>query len=427
MSSLSKLNITILMLLIGFFIAIFSFESYAVDPSETISIVEKNYNDDGDVDESDLFEPQFNLKCLNLDSSTAVKGVCWWYEIKCCWGVDFNPSFIISHLVPEVITEVTATDTSHLSGAIGLVADGFKWLEEGVWGMVIKSILKSELSSHVANIVKESGFGGGNKIEENRFQEKTGTKPHTKTEGRSALNYYDVRMFANPVYPLVQKAVNAIGGSFGVNLCDSELTMYQPVFSSRASPEWSLGIWEAAKTPFNITRAIEYKKMTWNIQIPEFEDLANSVNEAGRKIPYIPGVTGGKRWGWIYPRKGFIENQSPYQSAATIAQRAADIIGGNGSGLHVVVTKLSRKPRTTGKFKYFNVDYIHEKPEGSSDRKSEHTWQMLYPKKSNECMRFPTKTEEIPSVDNSYVWLLWKRYKCCGDRGNYITSIEWRK
>ena len=87
------------------------------------------------------------------------------------------------------------------------------------------------------------------------------------------------------------------------------------------------------------------------------------------------GISSGHSWGTVYPRSGFVTQQSPAKAAAVIAQRACDIVIGP-SGRHIVIELESAAPYTTV-------------PTHLNERDAETgVWQMISPKVDTTCDLF---------------------------------------
>ncbi|MCY3884646.1 MAG: TIGR03756 family integrating conjugative element protein [Gammaproteobacteria bacterium] len=151
----------------------------------------------------------------------------------------------------------------------------------------------------------------------------------------------------------------------------------------------------------------------------------NPLVENLNRASVVPGLREVGRWpvntwGPVYPRSGWIQQSSPPKAAAVIAQRTADIVI-NGGNLRI------RKRFRGGRAGFWPPYRIREN--NSSTAK----WQMLHPVKEKQCSVFGQN--DLPrradwgggKVDtrNTYMWSLWRPYKCCPRRGQvYLGSDD---
>ena len=127
------------------------------------------------------------------------------------------------------------------------------------------------------------------------------------------------------------------------------------------------------------------------------------------------GASSLNSWGTVYPRSGFVTQQSPAKAAAVIAQRACDIVVGP-RGQHIALDLESPAPYTTV------PTYLDERDPVSG------MWQMISPKIDAMCSLFDTGDPnwDIGRIDESraFVWNLWRPYECCEPRGNiYLGAV----
>ncbi len=120
----------------------------------------------------------------------------------------------------------------------------------------------------------------------------------------------------------------------------------------------------------------------------------------------------GDMWGNIYPRSGFISQTHDYKSAALMAQRAADIVTRTGQP-HVY------RPLTSSS----RDGYWPPGPVKEGERN--HQWQDLYPNMRNSCAIWPDKPAQHTYAERldeggDYVFALWREYKCCKSRGQWL-------
>jgi integrating conjugative element protein (TIGR03756 family) len=144
--------------------------------------------------------------------------------------------------------------------------------------------------------------------------------------------------------------------------------------------------------------------LAWRSGIPEMlypEALTPGVREVGQTADL---------WGNVYPRAGALGQTHDYKAGAVVAQRAADIVTRSGQ-IHVYLpwTPVSRPG-------YWPPSPVQEGKSGN------HGWQMLSPKRENQCAIFPDRsiTETYAdrlATDGNYAWALWRPYTCCQRRG----------
>ena len=128
------------------------------------------------------------------------------------------------------------------------------------------------------------------------------------------------------------------------------------------------------------------------------------------------GLSAATNWGSVYPRTGFVLQQSPVKAAAVVAQRACDIVI-NDSELHVV-NDLPEPPTHTEV-----ATPLRENNHASG------LWQMIVPQVSSTCELFGSTDVDWDYLPNdhsrTYVWNLWRRYECCQVNGDfYIGDID---
>jgi integrating conjugative element protein (TIGR03756 family) len=121
----------------------------------------------------------------------------------------------------------------------------------------------------------------------------------------------------------------------------------------------------------------------------------------------------GDLWGNIYPRSGFLTQVHDYKTAATTAQRSADIV--TRTGQPHVYTPLVAASRD---------GYWPPGPVQEGDA-STHRWQRLTPNMSNSCRVWPdrgiadTYSDRL-DAGGDYAWSLWRPYRCCQRRGQTL-------
>ena len=128
------------------------------------------------------------------------------------------------------------------------------------------------------------------------------------------------------------------------------------------------------------------------------------------------GTTVANSWGAVFPRSGFVTQQSPAKAAAVIAQRACDIVIGPRRQ-HVALDLDSPNPYTTV-------------PTHLEERDAETgLWQMVSPYVDPTCDLFGTDDPnwDFGRIDTSraFIWNLWRPYECCEPRGSiYLGAVH---
>lgn len=124
-------------------------------------------------------------------------------------------------------------------------------------------------------------------------------------------------------------------------------------------------------------------------------------------------------WGSVFPRSGWIVQPSPPKAAAVIAQRAADIAI-NGGPLRI------RSRMSHGKVNLWPPYRIRENNAATAK------WQMIHPIEKKNCSVFGSN-DLLKLADwgggkvdkkNSYLWALWRPYKCCPRRGQVFLGSD---
>lgn len=143
--------------------------------------------------------------------------------------------------------------------------------------------------------------------------------------------------------------------------------------------------------------------------------------ESARTEALVPGQreigsSSTNSWGAVYPRSGFVIQQSPAKAAAVIAQRACDIVIGP-HGRHTAIKLDSPAPHTTV------PTYLHERESTTG------LWQMISPKVDTNCNPFGADDPnwDLGRIDESraFIWNLWRPYECCEPRGSvYLGAVR---
>lgn len=205
-----------------------------------------------------------------------------------------------------------------------------------------------------------------------------GVSTEGKKDQHANLNYKLVDAYGNPA--LI--AYNALAQStFGLACAGRTFPFFPYFISNLDSIAWR---WDVPEM---------FYPQSWAPLITTY-DLGNSANN----------------YGAIYPRHGFMTAQDPLKAAVLSAFRAAHVITRAG------------EPHL-----YYTIQMSAEGywPSASLNQNDRDTgiWQMLYPKKDNDCQRFPYSGN--PSIsrrssDGNYVWNFWKSYKCCQRAGQRL-------
>lgn len=133
-----------------------------------------------------------------------------------------------------------------------------------------------------------------------------------------------------------------------------------------------------------------------------------------------PGAL-GSLWGPVYPRTGFVQQAHDYKAGAVVAQRVADIVTRSNQP-HVY------RPIASG-------GGLGEWPpgavvEGDADT---HRWQPLAPRTGSCSVFAASAAPPVGVVDplggnvsetGAYAWNLWRPYRCCARRGQWLL-LDW--
>ncbi|PCF93519.1 TIGR03756 family integrating conjugative element protein [Vreelandella nigrificans] len=162
-----------------------------------------------------------------------------------------------------------------------------------------------------------------------------------------------------------------------------------------------------AATPFQPYHLSTLDALAWRSGIPESlypEALTPGMRELGQP---------GDLWGNIYPRSGFLTQVHDYKTAATTAQRSADVV--TRTGQPHVYTPLVAASRD---------GYWPPGPVKEGDP-STHRWQRLTPSMSKSCRVWPDRGvadtyDDRLDTGGDYAWSLWRPYRCCKRRGQTL-------
>ena len=131
------------------------------------------------------------------------------------------------------------------------------------------------------------------------------------------------------------------------------------------------------------------------------------------------GIWPVNTWGPVFPRSGWITQSSPPKGAAVVAQRAADIAV-NGGPLRI------RTRMGHGRVNLWPPYRLRENNAATAK------WQMIHPVEQKNCSVFGS-SDLFQLADwgggkvdtkNSYLWSLWRPYKCCPRRGQVFLGSD---
>lgn len=383
----------------------------------------------------------YDIQCMALDRVSAIKGSCFWLKCK-LFACSIKMSLIIEHRSPDLLFEVRASEKESVIEPINWYTSINQSISQFLlWGMGV--------------------FADGNVNREMRNNKtSSGTRISTRKDTDN-LNFYDVTVIGNPYLMLYEEALDSVLDNLEItSFCKSDVTPFQPYYVSISDPEWRFGLVERmlslydSATSFTGTRDIN----NYNL------DITDPVAAIKRGA--------GVYWGYIYPRMGYVKSQSMYRSAALMAQRAADVNTGN-HGLHIPNTQWPPTEPSDRGSKVWKIPPVVE-------RDGKHKWQLNYPQgKRTGCYQFPdeeidngnfeensnsteadtnfitslgyeieqgvggitsansstaspssgkdnldTIRTDLLSPSNTYIWTLWRTYKCCKDKGSYLFKVE---
>jgi hypothetical protein len=348
----------------------------------------------------------FNLQCMGLDKVSAIKGTCFWLKISFL-KVQLKTSLIIEHRVPDLTFEARASSKDSVLEPINWVL-GFNqaWSKFLLWGTGLFA------DGNVRDAMSDNKTSSGTRIN-NLNEKKVGDN----------LNFYDVTVIGNPYLPLYELVLENTMSALQIgSYCPSKVTPFMPYYVSISDPEWRFGIYERFLSLFDTATTVIGEDRNIN-NTPFALDLSDPMKTVDK---LLNADNAGVYWGYIYPRMGYIKNSSMYRSAAIMVQRAADI-GTGDHGLHIPSPRwMPNEPDDRGR-KVWPIPKVREHDDY-------HAWQLNYPQGEKEgCYQFPDKdfdkdlvNTDLVSETNSYIWTLWRTYKCCEKKGQvYLGKIEW--
>ncbi len=379
-------------------------------------------NSDGSVndDYSAMYHlrQNFDMQCMALDRISAIKGACFWLKVK-LFSVSFKTSLIIEHRVPDLLIQSGTGQRDSPVEPFNIYQD----LNEGfskmlLWGM---GFFDSDVNSAMRSNKTRGGTRSGGNKQRNNGRGNTDN-----------LNFYDVSIIGNPYLPLYELTLETALDSLEIgSSCKSDVTAFQPYYMSMSDPEWRWGLLERGASLWDtfsgiITGTRHLNNTTFDFSLA---DPVGSLKGIGKQLR---SGRAGVYWGYVYPRMGFIKNQSQYRSAAVTAFRATDLAT-NWNGLHIPQGSWPPSKPNKRKRKVWPIAKVSEDDD-------KHAFQLNYPQVKKSCYRFPDKkfdenvlvtdmtaaSDNMLTQENNYIWTLWRTYKCCKKAGNvYLGKVEW--
>lgn len=201
--------------------------------------------------------------------------------------------------------------------------------------------------------------------------------------------FRSVHLMGNPMLGLHNSTVGSLFGTIGY--CDSPVSPLKTYYHSDIDWfEWRWGFFEAIKY---------------------FTKIKDRVYDSNAM------------WGSLYPRVGWSANPSPFINAAMISLRAATFVSEyeNNASNHIA-TEMEYSTRNGYKsFGYPKVNLTNGK------------WQPISPQPTKSCSVLPIPnisnsvgTDEPYAQNRNYIFMLWRRYTCCEEKGQvFMSKIEW--
>ena len=275
-------------------------------------------------------------------------GNCFWLQCDLL-GCSPTTSMKVRHYLPDLLVTVQQTPSSN------------PWLE-------MRSLLRATQEVALASLLSSAGAYA--------FEAGSGEASTSYGFARNGdLRFFESNVFGHPMAelpPLLDKL-----------LCESVTRPAKPYFQSTLDAV----AWRFAPT----------ESMSPNALMPGRREI---------------GSSGFASWGGVYPRSGFIIQQSPARAAAVVAQRACDIVLGS-RGTHVALA----------------LDYTM--PPAVLNERDPNTgvWQMISPKVDSSCALFGSSDPawDYGRIDESraFIWNLWRPYECCEPNGDiFLGDID---
>lgn len=279
-------------------------------------------------------------------------GNCLWSECD-LFGCEILTSMKVRHYVPDLLVTVQRTPAD------------IPWRE---MRYTLSSMQASTISSVIRLISSQAFAGSGGDV-----------AVSTDFTRNGDVRFFESNVFGHPLDALPLET----GGLLCQSVSQPGKRYYQSALDALA--------WRVA--PFESTRP---------------EALVPGRREIGSSI--------AGSWGAVYPRSGFVTQQSPAKAAAVIAQRACDIVVGPRLQ-HVAFELESPEPYTTV------PTYLDERDPATG------LWQMISPKIDRTCGLFGLGDPnwDVGRIDESRasIWNLWRPYECCEPRGQiYLGAVH---
>lgn len=106
----------------------------------------------------------------------------------------------------------------------------------------------------------------------------------------------------------------------------------------------------------------------------------------------------GRRWGSLFPRKGFSHHSRTSDGALVSALRALDIAEQGGVHVRWPIASVSSLPESV------------RRPHSRAERLKDACWQQVHPQLSSQCH---PATPPAPQSAPGYAWQVWTEYQCC--------------
>lgn len=250
------------------------------------------------------------------------------------------------------------------------------WLVCGFWGCKVKTTphINHNLPDFVVSSYNQAGDNAFKDIQSYDVSSDIAgghlSSEASKNKNRN-LKFKEVSIIGNPV-------AYAMGQSKYV--CDSKIKPYVPYYLSTLDEKmWRSGLSEMIYPS------------SW---IPGIKEIGKPWNS----------------WGSLYPRRGMLNQSNEVKAASVIAARGLEIM--TEGGLHI----------------YQPADCGGNDKQKCNGLKKEGKWQMVSPKKENQCTAFGKESvEQLQGKiddDGQYGWTAWRNYGCCIPRsGFFIGSV----
>ena len=284
------------------------------------------------------------------------------------------------------------------------------WLRCTVFGCRVVSSIR--VAHRLPDLVVQS-YHETNKPPWREWRSLIGTSQHlgggmagsiTSQATQNTLHFYETDVIGNPAADLADK----FPGKF---LCKSDADPMKPYYVSINDHK----LWRGALAAKALGEPREVGQSRWNT------------------------------WGPLEPRIGFVLQSHSTKAAAVCAARGADIVtrdagdhiaepyvGGDDTARSVLRGNTSAPNRNACEQSGGNW----QEPKGVGEcRRSiwrqwriahdslSDNWQMLIPKKKQDCTAFGIESAPSTAADGQYAWQWWQEYRCCRKRGIYLGRI----